>query len=535
MNYKSEIIPDELKYIIDEVLEKQLLNANRYFAESTPHIASLMEIEKVKSSKDFLEELKKRWEWHNVFYEELLEPAYFEIIKQNQMELSPKEIEDLINIYETCCLVDETTLVTSGAIKKHLEYHYNKLSLESEEINKIDARFMLLTPPVDTFFIQYYTEHLEYIVLLKTDMEKAKKYKQYLLEKYHANDEIIFKGRFYKSFSSKIDCNVEELLKEINSSRINEEYKIRHFYFTLEHDERKNFRDLIIYDNVTEKFIANNLIGISGFIYRKKILEYLNDANILKNNGFIYEFSKDTIISCLRELLKERSNNMEFDVKPYKQKGNTCAIACMLMTLDYFKIVDKINWYDERKYYKIYKSKYMEGTPLSALAYHFSKNGLETEIMHSSKNIFDNDKSLLSDYTFNNAMDEYKEFLNYAKKNGTTISNGVDISSDIVREYLSKGKIVILAGQVYNNLHTILVCGYDDDKFIVCDPLYKNKQIRTKEELNEYMTTGIGKWMIVVGNKKLKKEKLIENLPSFKKTANEKLTINSNKKNTLKK
>ena len=41
-NIKSKIIPESLKSNIDEVMERQLFNANRYYAESNPQISSLM-------------------------------------------------------------------------------------------------------------------------------------------------------------------------------------------------------------------------------------------------------------------------------------------------------------------------------------------------------------------------------------------------------------------------------------------------------------------------------------------------------------
>lgn len=83
--------------------------------------------------------------------------------------------------------------------------------------------------------------------------------------------------------------------------------------------------------------------------------------------------------------MKEK-NKMKKDVKPYKQRGNTCAIVCMMMVLEYYDIIEKANWYDE-------------------------------------------------------------------------------------------------------------------NKFIVCDPLYKMKQMRTFEEIDNFMNTSIGKWFISVNNK----------------------------------
>ena len=79
---------------------------------------------------------------------------------------------------------------------------------------------------------------------------------------------------------------------------------------------------------------------------------------------------------------------MDKDIKPYKQRGDTCAIACLMMVLEYYQIMDKANWYDEKRLYKVYGSKYMAGTPFSALAFHLSKNGLDTTIYHSDINLF---------------------------------------------------------------------------------------------------------------------------------------------------
>lgn len=53
-----------------------------------------------------------------------------------------------------------------------------------------------------------------------------------------------------------------ELLEDIKYYKTPEYYKTQHFYFTLEHPDRKAVRDIIIYDNLDEKLIASNLIGI---------------------------------------------------------------------------------------------------------------------------------------------------------------------------------------------------------------------------------------------------------------------------------
>lgn len=74
--------------------------------------------------------------------------------------------------------------------------------------------------------------------------------------------------KFYKY----LDMSEEQIKQEIKTSKISNEYKVKHFYFTLEHPERKAFRDLLLFDNLDEKYIAKSLVGISGFVLRKKII-----------------------------------------------------------------------------------------------------------------------------------------------------------------------------------------------------------------------------------------------------------------------
>ena len=528
-NIKSKIIPEELKINIDEIMEKQLFNANRYYAESNPFISDLMKKELDDVPTVFLRRLQDRWRWHNHYYEELLEPAFQTLIKNNEKELSPKEIDDLKKVYITSCLVDEATLVMSGAIKKYIDYNYEKISISDENLSKLEARYMLITPPVETFFAQYQIDHLYYIYMLETKDKNIWKFKEYLKSKYHSNDEIVFQSRFKKEFSKYVNISEKEILKEIKHYIISDDYKIRHAYFTLEHPDRKAFRDIIIYDNLDEKLISSNLIGISGFLLRKKILEYLNNSQILLNKGFIYEFNNDIITGALEKLKQERNRNMDKNIKPYKQRGDTCAIACLMMVLEYYQIMDKANWYDERRLYKVYGSKYMAGTPFSALAFHLSKNGLDTTIYHSDINLFNNDKKNLSENDFKCAMDEYKVYLDRAVSKGARAINGIDIDTKLLKELLKDGKTIILAGELASAYHAILVSGYDDDKFIVCDPLYKTKQIRTANELNKFMNTSIGKWFIAISDKTKEKEELMHNLDVFSSEADSLMNIKEGK------
>lgn len=215
---------------------------------------------------------------------------------------------------------------------------------------------------------------------------------------------------------------------------------------------------------------------------------------------------------------------MDKNVRPYKQKGDTCAIVCMMMVLEYYKVIEKANWYDERRLYKIYVSKYMSGTPFSALAFHMAKNGLNVTIYHENKDLFENSHNVLSNEDFEFAMNEYKEYLGYAKNKGVKILNGTPINTDVLKRKLQDGNLVILAGEIFGVYHAILLTGYDENGFIVCDPLYKAKQTRTFEEIENFMNTSIGKWFITVNDKTKEKEKLISNLDKFTEEAKDFMT-----------
>lgn len=161
------------------------------------------------------------------------------------------------------------------------------------------------------------------------------------------------------------------------------------------------------------------------------------------------------------------------NIKPYKQKGNTCAIARLLMILKHYKIIEKISWQEERRLYRVYHCNYMEGVPFSAIAFHLSKKGLNVTLCHSEKGMFKNEGVLKSE-SFENAMDEYKAYLKNAELKGTKVINGAEINAELLKELLISGNIIMLAGHVGEAFHAILLSGYNDNQFIVCDPLQKN-------------------------------------------------------------
>lgn len=77
----------------------------------------------------------------------------------------------------------------------------------------------------------------------------------------------------------------------------------------------------------------------------------------------------------------------------------------------------------------------------------------------------------------------------------------MDITIDVLKQKLQNGDLIILAGEISGAYHAILLTGYNQDGFKVCDPLYKTKQNRKFDEIEKFMNTSIGKWFISANDK----------------------------------
>ena len=195
---------------------------------------------------------------------------------------------------------------------------------------------------------------------------------------------------------------------------------------------------------------------------------------------------------------RKEISNMKKEIKPYKQTGPTCAIVCMMMVLQYNGLLDKCSNKEETRLYEMYESKAMGGTPFSALAFHLGKSGLKTELYHSEKNYFSNEKKSISEYIFNYALEEYKEYISKAKEFGLKVYNEINIDTDLLKEKLDEGKLLIIAGKKESFLHAILICEYDDKGFFLYDPLETQKLYKSYKDIEEFMKTEIGKWFLCV-------------------------------------
>src|SRR3989338_10114715 len=142
---KSRIIPNEWKDDIDGILKRELQQANRSFVVKDQALAALIAKQARKDPETFLRELKDRWDWHNHFYEDILEPALPSMLEENISQLSPSQIDAQRIAYEAMSLVDRATLIPTGATKRHLDYW---ITPEKTPELSDEERRLLITPSV---------------------------------------------------------------------------------------------------------------------------------------------------------------------------------------------------------------------------------------------------------------------------------------------------------------------------------------------------------------------------------------------------
>lgn len=509
---KKDIIPEDWKSNIDKKLVDDLLYANRYFGSSNPNMAKHVSYEAKSSPTYFYQKLVERWNWHHSFFENLLEPAIPSLIESDHFSVSPHQLKALREAYSATSLVDLTTLPMTVAIKTHLNIWTEKYARAMSE----EEKSLLITPPRATFFTEYVQDHVKYISCSREDPVKSEQLKEQLLKKYHANDEVIFFGRM-KKFKNYLVQSDEQLAKTISQLDIEQDYKIRHFYSTIEKPQLKAIRDILIYDNYDEYMILMGLIGISGHVLRKKVLQYLNDSEILPNEGSIYEFSDKQILEGLLKLEEYRTEVLHKNVKPYAQTGLTCGAVSLLMVFDYYRILEA-NEDNEALIHSKSNSAYIDGNHFSGLALEAVKRGLETQLIHSHPQMFGNN-GLMSNSVFQDLMTEYNDYLGEAVSLGTKVKNGAVISVDSIRKLLEEDYLVIIAGQTGQYLHALLAVGYNQDGIIVRDPYDVRIYVKNRSELERFMDSSLGKWVLAIRRSQGFLEKLRIEIPKYERRA----------------
>lgn len=493
---KARIIPEEWKEDIDGIISRELLCANRYFAEANPRLAEMIAHQTVLTPEDFIQELKERWAWHNEFYENVLEPAIPLILEQSVFQLSPDQIDVLLEAYKACSLIDRATLVVSAAIKKHIAYWTDGHLLHSLST---DDRLLLLSLSKEPFPIQYQIDHISYFIAKNEGrIADAEKEKRKLTNQYHAGDVAIFNGRL-KRFNYLSGLAVGDLQRMRDELKYGLAHVVRHFYLTLEHPRLRALRDILEYDNIEEYRIITTLVGISGFLLRKTVLRYLAETKLLLGTQGIYEFQDSIVEIGLLKLKKYRQEVLNKQVKPWRQHGPTCSAACFVAVANHFG-VGKLNETFEFAVAQASRSYLIAGQHYSGIASQAVGMGLEVILLHSAQHFFDNMGNFFSDDLFKALVREYRSYLNLVENNQRLVVKcGAEITKKALRNYLEQGYLVMIAGVFGDdNLHSKLLIGYNATGFIVIDPLRGQAQQESYSNIEHFMDTKVGRWAMAI-------------------------------------
>ena len=196
---------------------------------------------------------------------------------------------------------------------------------------------------------------------------------------------------------------------------------------------------------------------------------------------------------------------MRKKLRYYKQHSmETCGPACMLMLLDLYGKIEYPTQKQEMKLYSLYRSKVFKGVNGAAIANCLARNGLDVHLVHSSHQMMDNRDDYFPEPLFAELLSEYQA---EAEKcpGKVPVAIGMEITCDTLRQELDAGRQIILETIIPGDvdgihdhvLHWVVVYGYEEDMFHVCDPLSSKIKLTTKE-LEGYMDTPIGKIYIAV-------------------------------------
>ncbi len=513
---KSVIIPSLWKGDIDEIIERELVGANRYFAEANPHLSEIVERLSLISPQEFFQELCARWNWHNEFYENLLEPALPLLLEPNVFRLTPRQIAILRDAYMLGSLVDQATLVVSAAIKKHVSYWMGCLP-ECKYLSDEDLG-IFLSLPATPYPVQYVIDHISYLISVrKRNGTMARK--QQLIRQYHAGDEEIFNGRM-RRFAYLAEYDISVLEKSIEDLEYEDTRWIKHFYFGLERPRIRAMMQSLAYDNNEEKQIARELIGISGFVLRKEVFRYLVETKILPAGSGIYQYQDADIEAALNKLIAYRRDVMDRQVTPFSQHGLTCSAACLTMVAAHFGLAELSEEFEE-EVVEASKSNLTIGQHYSGVAVKAVSLGLETILIHSASQMFDNSQRWLPGGLFESLMAEYRSYLEKIEDHRLArIECGARLAPEDLKAYLEDGYLVMVAGVISGEiLHSILLTGYNSDGYLVIDPIGGRKRQMGNRELESFMDTKIGRWIMALRPNQGVTLTLKESLPTYREEA----------------
>ena len=214
------------------------------------------------------------------------------------------------------------------------------------------------------------------------------------------------------------------------------------------------------------------------------------------------------LINVPKYLFFDKGEYMRKKIRFFKQHTmETCGAACILMILDLYRKVEYPTQKQEMKLYSLYRSKAFKGVNAAAIANCLSRNGLAVHMIHSSTKLMDNRDGYFSEELYDALVEEFRSEKEKCEEK-IQLTAGTEITCADLRRELDSGRQIILQCIVPGNadgmhdhvLHWIVVYGYEEDEFWVCDPLSSKIRIR-EDALENYMDTPIGRICVVTGEK----------------------------------
>jgi hypothetical protein len=167
------------------------------------------------------------------------------------------------------------------------------------------------------------------------------------------------------------------------------------------------------------------------------------------------------------------------------------------------------------------KSNLTIGQHYSGVAVKAVSLGLETILIHSASQMFDNSQRWLPGGLFESLMAEYRSYLEKIEDHRLArIECGARLAPEDLKAYLEDGYLVMVAGVISGEiLHSILLTGYNSDGYLVIDPIGGRKRQMGNRELESFMNTKIGRWIMALRPNQGVTLTLKESLPTYREEA----------------
>lgn len=206
----------------------------------------------------------------------------------------------------------------------------------------------------------------------------------------------------------------------------------------------------------------------------------------------------------IRNFKQARPNRWEAETEPQKYRLETCGICCALILLDLYGKTEYPTPKQKHKLYDLYRWETFKGTTGPALAQLLAWNGLHVRLLQSFRDLPENRDGYFSPELYELLKQEWHTRAAACGEN-VQFETCADLSCDTLKQELEKGRQVIVQTLIPGNadgihdhtLHWIVVYGYRDDTFLVCDP-NSTMTYFTREEMAAYIDTPIGRIFLTV-------------------------------------